>query len=211
MSQTFEDLEGVEVIVDDILIWGENEKQHNERLEKVMRRIKEKNIKLNPDKCTFKAKEVSYMGHLLTADGLKPDLEKVAAIQNMHRPQNKTEQQQYLGMVTYLGKFLPQLSDVTAPLGAHRLLLEKTAEWCQEEAHDKSFEQLQRMVSETATLKYYDPAMPVTLSVDASSCGVGAVLLQNNCPIAFASKAFTETQKRWAQIEKKFGSYCIWV
>ncbi|KAL1262289.1 hypothetical protein QQF64_007554 [Cirrhinus molitorella] len=201
MTQTFE--EGVEVIVDDILIWVENEQQHDERLEKVMQRIRERNIKLNPEKCTFKAKEVSYMGHLLTADGLKPDPQKVAAIRNMHRPQNRTELQQYLGMITYLGKFLPQLSDVTAPL---RLILEKTAEWCWEEAHQESFEKLQTMVSETATLKYYDPVMPVTLSVDASSCGVGAVILQNNCPIAFASKAFTETQKRWAQIEKELAA-----
>lgn len=109
MSQTFEDLEGVEVIVDDILIWGQNEQQHDKRLEKVMQRIRERNIKLNPEKCTFKTKEVSYMGHLLTADGLKPDPEKVAAIRNMNRPQNRTELQQYLGMVTYLRKFLPQL------------------------------------------------------------------------------------------------------
>ncbi len=203
MSQTFEDLEGVEVIVDDILVWGENEQQHDKRLEKVMQRIRERNIKLNPEKCTFKANEVSYMGHLLTADGLKPDPEKVAAIKNMHRPQNRTELQQYLGMVTYSGKFLPQLSNVTAPL---RLLLEKTAEWCWEEAHQRSFEELQTMVSETATLKYYDPVMPMTLSVDASSSGVGAVILQNNCPIAFASKAFTETQKRWAQIEKELAA-----
>ncbi len=199
MSQTFEDLEGVKVIVNYIFVWGENEQQHDERLEKVMQRIRERNIKLNPEKCTFKAKEVSYMGHLLTANGFKPDPEKVAAIKNMRRPQNRTELQQYLGMVTYSGKFLPQLSDVTAPL---RLLLEKTAEWCWEEAHQRSFEELQTMVSETATLKYYDPVMPMTLGVNASSSGVGAVILQNNCPIAFASKAFTETQKRWAQIEK---------
>lgn len=89
MSQTFEDLEGVEVIVDDILIWGENEQQHDKRLEKVLQCIRERNIKLNLEKCTLKAKEVSYMGHFLTADGLKPDPEKVAAIRNMHRPQNR--------------------------------------------------------------------------------------------------------------------------
>lgn len=54
-----------------------------------MQRIRERNIKLNPEKCTFKSKEVSYTGHLLTADGLKPDPEKVAAVRNMHRPQNR--------------------------------------------------------------------------------------------------------------------------
>lgn len=75
---------------------------------------------------------------------------------------HRTEEQQYLGMVTYLGKFLPQQSDITASL---RLLLEKNAEGCWGEAHDKSFEELKRIVSETTTLKYYDPAMPVAFSV----------------------------------------------
>ena len=121
----------------------------------------------------------------------------------MKRPTNKTELQQYLGMVTYLGKFLPQLSTVTAPL---RILLEKTTEWSWMEDQDKSFENLQKMVTEAPVLKFYDASRPVTLSVDASSCGVGAVLFQDGCPIAYASKAFTDTQKRYAQIEKELAA-----
>jgi len=113
---------------------------------------------------------------------------------------NKTELQQYLGMVTYLGKFLPQLSTVTAPLG---ILLEKTTEWSWMEEQDKSFETLQNMVTEAPVLKFYDASRPVKLSVDASSCGIGAVLFQDERPITYASKAFTDTQKRYAQIEKE--------
>lgn len=199
----FEDMEGVEVIVDDILVWGENEEQHNQRLKRVLERVREKNIKLNSGKCTFTAQEVKYMGHILTAEGIKPDPEKVEAVRKMQKPTNKTELQIYLGMVTYLGKFIPQLSTVTAPL---RILLEKTTEWSWMEEQDKSFEKLQKMVTEAPVLKYYDASKPVKLSTDASSCGIGAVLFQDECPIAYASKAFTDTQKRYAQIEKELAA-----
>ena len=203
MSEMFEDLEGVEVIVDDILVWGKDEEQHDQRLKRVLDRVREKHIRLNAQKCTFKAQKVNYMGHILTADGLNPDPKKVEAVIKMKKPTDKTGLQQYLGMVTYLGKFLPQLSTVTAPL---RILLEKTTEWSWMEEQDKSFESLQKMVTEAPVLKCYDAARPVTLSVDASSCGVGAVLFQDGSPIAYASKAFTDTQKRYAQIEKELAA-----
>ena len=126
LTEMFEDMEGVEVIVDDILVWGENKEQHNQRLERVLERVRENNIILNSEKCILNAQEVTYMGHILTADGLKPDPKKVEAVRKMQKPTNKTELQTYLGMITYLAKFILHLSTVTAPL---RLLLEKTTEW----------------------------------------------------------------------------------
>ncbi len=92
-----------------------------------MQRIRERNIKLNPEKCTFKAKEVSYMGHLLTADGFKPDPEKVAAIRNMHKPQNRTE----LQTVPWHGHILRKIPPTTVrchspsktPLGKDRRMV----------------------------------------------------------------------------------------
>ena len=88
--------------------------------------MREKNIKLNSEKCTFNEQEVTYMGHILTAEGIKPDTKKVEAVRKTQKPTNKTELQIYLGMITYLAKFILHLSTVTAPL---RLLLEKTTEW----------------------------------------------------------------------------------
>ncbi|KAL2090027.1 hypothetical protein ACEWY4_014715 [Coilia grayii] len=129
MTEMFEDMDGVQVIVDDILVWGQTKEQNNQRLKQVLDRVREKNIKLNPEKCTFGAHEVKYMGHILTAEGLKPDPQKVEAVKKMQKLTNKTELQTYLGMITYLAKFLPQLSTVTAPL---RTLLEKSCrEWSQ--------------------------------------------------------------------------------
>ncbi len=105
-----------EVIVDDILVWGSTEAEHDENLLKVLDRIREINLKLKWDKCKFKVKEVRYVGHLLTEDGLKPDPEKFRAITEMQIPSNVKDLQRFLGMVRYLSKFVSRLSELALPL-----------------------------------------------------------------------------------------------
>ena len=121
MSEIFEDIEGVEVIVDDILIWGETEAEHDERLREVLERARQRNLKLNKGKSQIKLSEIHYIGHVLNKDGVKPDPEKAKAIQMMKSPENKEQLQRFLVMVTYLAKFIPNLSQTAAPL---RTLLE---------------------------------------------------------------------------------------
>ena len=91
MSEMFEDIEGVEVVVDDLLIWAETEEKHNERLRKVLERARQRNLKLNEAKSQIKLDEIHYIGHILNKDGLKPDPEKIKAISLMKKPQNKEE------------------------------------------------------------------------------------------------------------------------
>ena len=200
MSEIFQDIHGVEVLVDDILIYAPNKEEHDKILEKVLERCRERNVKLNKDKCTFAKSEVKYMGHLISKDGLKTDTQKVESIQQMERPTNKKKLQQFLGMVNYLAKFIPNLTNKTAPL---RILLEKDVEWFWEDEQQKSFENLKECITQTPVLQYYDVTKPVKLSVDSSQSGTGAVLLQNQHPIAFASQAFSDAPIRYAHIEKE--------
>ena len=72
MSEIFEDIKGVEVVVDDILVWGASEEEHDTRLEKVLQRAQSRNLKLNKDKSRIKQKEISYIGHTLSEQGIKP-------------------------------------------------------------------------------------------------------------------------------------------
>ena len=102
MSEMFESIKGMEVVVDDILVWGESEEQHDARLIQVLEKAQARNLKLNETKCHIKQQEVRYIGHILTKEGLKPDPKKTKAINNMGTPKNKEELQQYLGMITYL-------------------------------------------------------------------------------------------------------------
>lgn len=105
-----------------------------------------------------------------------------------------------LGMVNFVAKFAPTFSDFTAPL---RELTRKTVEFQWNERHEKAFQDLKRLLSGPATLNYYDVSKPVTLQVDASQNGLGAAVVQDQGPVAYASKAMNETQQRYAQIEKK--------
>ena len=200
MSQMFEDIEGVEVIVDDILVWGENEQQHDSRLNQVLERARHRELKLNKSKCQFGKQQVSYLGHILTNCGLKPDPKKTIAVKNMPTPTNKEDLQRFLGMVTYISKFIPHFSQVASPL---RALLEKDAAWQWHHEHEQSLQQLKELATSAPVLAYFKPDRPIKLSVDASSKGLGAVILQDDHPIAYALKSLTKTQQQYAQIEKE--------
>ena len=199
MSHLFDDIEGVEVIVDDLVVWGEKTEQHDVRRRQVLDRCREWNLKLNKDKCRFRVSEVSYVGHLLSADGVKPDPLKVEAIKAMPPPGDREELQRFLGVVTYLSKFIPNMSQKSDPL---RQLLQKDVEWSRGQAENEAFEILKTAISSTPVLKFKDPKEPVSLSVDASSKGLGAVILQNNQPVAYASKALTESQQNYAHMRR---------
>ena len=200
MTEMFEDIDGVEVVVDDILMWGTNEAEHDSRLIKVLDRAHLRNLKLNKSNCQFKKQEIAYLGHILTKDELKPDPKKTQAINNMTPPTSKEALQHFLGMLTYLAKFIPNLSQTAAPL---RALLEKHAEWQWHPEHLQSFSMLKHLASSAPVLTYFNPNQPVKLSVDANSKGLGAVHLQNVHLIAYASRALTDTQQWYAQIEKE--------
>ena len=147
-DEMFEDIEGVEVVVDDLLIWGETEEQHDSRLEKV---AEHRNLKLNKDKSQIKRKEISYVGHIIGKDGLKPDPKKVEAIVNMKAPKDKEELQRFLGMTTYLTKFIPNYSQVAAPL---RVLLEKGTEWHWLYQQEVSFQESKKLITRSPILKF---------------------------------------------------------
>ena len=121
MSEMFEDVEGVEVIVDDILVWGSTVEEHDRRLELVLERAQQQNLKLNKEKSQIGQKEISYVGHILSQNGIKPDSKKVEAITKIPTPQKKEELFEFLGMMTYVSKFIPNYSQIAAPL---RMFLE---------------------------------------------------------------------------------------
>ena len=114
MDQMVEDLDGVEVIMDDVIIAGDDT-THEERLLKFLERASKKGLKLNKEKCKIRQREVPYVGHLLTAEGLKIDPQKVKAIHEMPEPKTKEDVKRLLGFVQFLSRYLPRLSTVDAP------------------------------------------------------------------------------------------------
>ena len=130
-------IEGCKNNQDNIIVWGQSKEKHDERLKAVLDRVREANLKLNKEKFVFCVQELTFLGHILAANGIKPDEINVRAVLEMPVPENKLDLCRFMGMTTYLGKFLPNLSSVSAPL---RHLLQDDVAWNWTEQHELSFE-----------------------------------------------------------------------
>ena len=165
----------------------------------ILLRCRAKGIKLNQEKLKFKQTEIPYLGHLVTKDRLKPDPGKVEAVK-MPKPDDATAVRRFCGFIAYLARFLPRLSEVLEPL---RQLTRKDAEWKWTEDHDKAIYQTKQLVVEATVFKFYDLKKELTIQCDAREEGIGVALLQDRQPIAFASRAVTKAETKYAQIEKE--------
>lgn len=163
-------------------------------------RAREINLRLNPLKCKFRLDQVCYVGHIFTKEGLKADPTKTEAINKMPVPEDVPALQRFLGMVNYLGKYIPKLSEIAAPL---RQLTRRDTAWCWLPQHQQAFHQLKSCLTSPPVLAYYNVKYPVTLTCDASCYGIGAACLQEGRLVAYASRTLTDTETRYAQIEKE--------
>ena len=118
----------------------------------------------------------------------------------MPRPEDVEGVQRLNGFVNYLAKFLPQLSSVMAPI---RRLTRKDSQWQWAEEQEKALEEIKRLVTTAPVLGYYDPTSELEIQCDASQTGLGATIMQEGRPIAYASRSLTDTETRYAQIEKE--------
>ena len=204
VTEILEGLEGCANAQDDIVVWGDTKDNHDRRLKNVLSRIRFSGYKLNRSKCIFGSNQITYLGQLLTSEGVKADSQKVSAILSMPAPENRSDLQRFLGMVTYLGKFVPNLSEVSAPL---RVLLEKDIVWSFDTPQQQAFQELKLIITNAPVLKYFDPKLPIKVSSDASKSGLGATLEQkhgdNWYPVAFASRSMTSSGTNYVQIEKE--------
>ena len=204
MTAILTGLDGVLCLMDDILIFGKDEAEHNQRLTKALQRIHSAGVTLNPNKCEFKRKQLKFLGHLIDQDGIRADPDKVSAIVEMKPPTNISELRRFMGMTNQLGKFSQNLAELTHPL---RQLLTKKSTWLWGPQQDQAFANVKAELMKPQVLTLYSPEAPIKVSADASSYRLGAVLLQQERSewksIAFASRSMTETETRYTQIEKE--------
>ncbi|XP_028165312.1 uncharacterized protein K02A2.6-like [Ostrinia furnacalis] len=203
MTEIFGDIPGVAVYSDDILVSGKTKMEHNDRLNMVFNRAKEFNVKFNKEKCTFAKESIKYLGHIFSADGITADPDKVRAIKDMPSPTCLKDLQRFLGMLNYLSPFIKNMAGETEVL---RQLLKKSTDWQWTANHEATFCRLKQLICKVPVLSHFNVRDPIVLQSDASSSAVGAVLLQNQHPVYYASKTLTDSQKRMAQIEKELYS-----
>ena len=187
-------------VADDIIIHGKTLDEHDKNLRIFFQRCREKNIQLNKEKFVFRSDTISFMGHTIGKDGLTTDPEKVKAISEYPAPTSIDELRRFLGMINYLARFLPNVTDVLYPL--HNLL-KKDIQWQWTNSQEMAFKKVKDMLIKSPVLAFYSPDKELILENDASEYGLGSALLQEGRPIAFASRALSTSEKNYAQIEKE--------
>ena len=176
-------------------------------------------LKLKLLKCSFFQKELQYLGHLVSDEGVWPLPEKLESIQNMPAPRNAKEVKQFLGLVVYYKKFIPRFSDITCPL-SKLMAKDQVFKWT--EPCQAAFEMLKDKLCHEPILKYPDTSEPYTLFTDASNYSWAGVLTQeykptdikgNECttlhPVAYVSRLFRGIQLNWAVLTKE--AYAIYM
>ncbi|UYV66708.1 K02A2.6-like [Cordylochernes scorpioides] len=143
---------------------------------------------------------VKFLGHTISQEGILPDQDKVRAIQNMQIPKNKQELQRILGTVTYLAKFIPDLSSNTSNM---KNLLKKDIIWNWNIAADQELNFIKTLLTSPPVLRHFDPNELLEPFADASKDGLGAILMQKEKPLSYASASLTSPQKHYSQIEKE--------
>ena len=201
MEHILSGLEGCVCYMDDVLVFGKDQSEHDRNLAEVMKRIKTSNLQLNRDKCSFGQKQLTFLGHVLSANGICPDKDKQDALAKYPIPTTVKEVRSFLGLAGYVGqRFIPGYSNLTAPIW--RTIVSGSFAWNKEAT--AAFEKLKMELHKHQSLQFFDNRCESVVKVDASGIGIGGVLLQNGRPILFASRKLTEVEQRYAQIEKEF-------
>ncbi len=187
-------------IADDVVVFGENDAQHDENIHRLMETARDNGLVFNGDKCIIKAKSIPFFGWEYDAVGVHPDPAKLEAVRVIDIPRNKSQLATFLGLTNYLSSFVPNMSAISAPL---RDLQKHDVEYVWSTAQQEAFDKIKQLLLSHTTLNYFDPGKESTIEVDASLEGLGAALLQDDKVIAFASKALTDAESRYANIERE--------
>ena len=216
METILQGIPQVTVYLDDILVAGTDEQDHLKNLEAVLRRLQEAGVRLKRLKCRLMLSSLEYLGHRISAAGLQPTEEKIRAIKQAPAPTNVTQLKSFLGLISYYGKFLPNLSTTLSPL--YRLL-QKKVPWRWDTQEQESFDRAKQALMSDCLLVHFNPDLPLVVACDASPYGIGAVLSHRmedgqDKPIAFASRSLSSAEKNYSQLDKEalaviFGVKCF--
>ncbi|XP_053696549.1 uncharacterized protein K02A2.6-like [Sabethes cyaneus] len=199
-EENFSDIAGVFVYIDDLLIYADNEEEHDCIMKKVIERARQRNIKFNSNKLQYRVNKVRYLGHEVSKLGFRPDQSRLDDLQEIRSPSSKVELQKILGMINYIRAFIPHLAELSKPL---RDLLKKDCVFAWRKPQEDCLDKIKRFIKNSPHLSAFDDKIPIKIQCDASQNGLGACLMQNGKPIAFSSRSLNDAETRYAQIEKE--------
>ena len=211
-DQTFQ---SVLIYLDDILVFGSTVDETMQRLDMVLTRLRKLNLKVAPEKCQFFYKQLRFLGHLVSEDGISPDPEKTRAVCKWNIPKSESELRSFLGLAGYYRRFISGFAKIAAPL--HALIggggkktkkakpvkstsaapLDWNSKW--NSKCDNAFSELKERLSTAPVVGYPDMTLPSILEIDASFNGLGAVLSQQQkgklVVLGYASRGLRDSEK----------------
>jgi transposase InsO family protein len=187
--------------LDDLLVYSETWEEHLEHLQEVLKRLRSAGLTVNPDKVHFAKEEISFLGHLVSAKGVRIDPERTQGIADFPRPRDAKGVSRFLGMIGFYRKFIPHVAEMSVPLN---ILRKKGAKFTWGEEQESAFLALKEAVMSPPVLKVPDFSKPFILQTDASSKALGAVIQQEvdgvRQPVAFASRTLTPQERKASSI-----------
>lgn len=211
------------VYLDDIIIFSDSFEEHLEHIQIVMDKIRKFGLKLNGAKCKFCRRQVGYLGHIVSAEGLRVDEEKIKALRTWPVPRNPDELRIYLGFTGYFRKFIEAYAKIARPLNdllcgsgaptnkkkrGRRKPEPSQKSWTWTEEHQQAFDTLIQKLCSPPILAFPDYSKPFELHTDASYQGLGAVLYQEQDNIkrviAYASRGLKNAEKHYPAHKLEF-------
>ncbi|KAK7910413.1 hypothetical protein WMY93_015097 [Mugilogobius chulae] len=213
MSIVLAGLPGVQVYLDDIICYGDTQKDHDDNLRRVLHALTNAGLKLNMKKCKFNQSSLNYLGHTISKAGLHPDQDRLTAVINAPAPRDTTSLRSFLGLASWYSKFIPDFATIAEPLRA--VLRDSTDlnfQWSVQA--ETSFTTLKGLIVNSPALALYDPELPTYVTTDASDYGLGAVMTQLHTEqservVAFASRTLSPAERKYSTVERE-ALACVW-
>ena len=203
------------IYLDDLIIFSDSFEQHLERLDIVLTKLQEANLKLAPEKCCFYRSSVNFLGHVVSGKGIETDPSKIDKVQNWPTPSNPDELRSFLAFAGYYRRFIRDYSKISKPLSElipptspKKGAKSKSLLWNWTEKEQEVFDYIKELLSSPPILAYPDFSLPFELHTDASCKALGAVLYQEQDGlkrvIAYASRALSKSEQKYSAFKLEF-------
>ncbi len=189
------------VYLDDILIFSDSLQEHIDHIQQVLKKLLENHLFVKLEKCEFHVSQVSFLGYVVSQEGIQMEPRKVSAITNWPQPKTLKQVQRFLGFANFYRRFIHNFSTIAAPISALTKGSPTRIQWTAEAL--ESSDRLKKLFSSAPILLHPDPELPFIVEVDASEVGVGAVLSQRSVsdnrvrPCSFFSRSLSSAERNY--------------
>jgi len=201
MNSLYYDMDNVDTFLDDTIVLGHSTfDDHLKDVIEVLKRLLAAGMQVNVAKCKWFQDSVTYLGFIITREGIKPQPEKIQGILHMQRPTTQKQVRRFVGMVNFYRDLYPKRAELLAPLTT---LCGQKQKFFWGNEHEDAFKKVKQQIAQETMLTYPQFDQPFIVYTDASEKQIGGVVTQDNKPLGFFSRKLTDTQRRYPVTEQE--------